>query len=534
MTPPLRKTLALRNSHFLGTKLRALRKRNRLTLEELSGRCIQLDAHSAPSVSYLSMIESGKRVPSDGLLGLLSKVFQREPRWFLDGNAEDDAPAVEPRAGAAAAVPLEPSFLFSRELLQAAIPELLAQTGTTGRQFAHLLIRSHQEMSRNDFPDLERSAERIGERRFPLSAEDLLRLCRQHGLQIRWFERKPVLARDKDRELRSMVRSFYEAPRTIYLNRALEADPARLKFDLASYIGHKVLHEGDGLKSPHATGGEMGGSPEGKGGGGQVPVMSAQDVLHAWRDFECSFFAGALLAPKAPFRRFLMRESYRVEAGEKMELTPAVVMRRMTKVSPYPYWHFFDAYPPGYLRAVYRGNGIPLPWGNMAQVTDPCPNWAVFRMLNESRGPQRGSQISVLRDGERSLLYCCHSRRTNDMAGNAHVLSVGVDLAPALRSHGIDAEETVEAISDACLHHHGEARIPDTAAEAIRSAARVLNIAWIEDALANPARIICPRSTHCPRTGQCDHRDQAAASRAREITDVRNEILRQSGTSRRK
>ncbi len=101
--------------------------------------------------------------------------------------------------------------------------------------------------------------------------------------------------------------------------------------------------------------------------------MSAQDVLHAWRDFECSFFAGALLAPRVPFRRFLARERHRVEAGAKLELTPAVVMRRMTKVSPYPYWHFFDAYPPGYLRAVYRGNGIPLPWGNLAQVSDPCP-----------------------------------------------------------------------------------------------------------------------------------------------------------------
>jgi transcriptional regulator with XRE-family HTH domain len=519
-------TQHIRKTHFLGTKLRALRKRNGLTLEELSARCIQLDPPSAPSVSYLSMIESGKRVPSDELLGLLSRVFQREPRWFLDGNPEAEAPAFEPRAGAAAIVPLEPAFLFSRELLQAAIPELLAQTGTTGRQFAHLLIRSHQEMSRNDFPDLERSAESIGERRFPLSVDDLMRLCRQHGLTLRWFDRKPVLARDKDRELRSMVRSFFEAPRTVYLNRELQADPARLKFDLASHLGHKVLHEGDGLKSPHATGGEMGGSPE--GGAAITGGMSAQDVLHAWRDFECSFFAGALLAPKGPFRRFLMRESYRVEAGEKMELTPAVVMRRMTKVSPYPYWHFFDAYPPGYLRAVYRGNGIPLPWGNMAQVTDPCPNWAVFRMLNESRGPQRGSQISVLRDGERSLLYCCHSRRTNDMAGNPHVLSVGVDLAPALRSHGIDAEKTIGAISDACLHHHGEARIPEPAAEAIRAAARVLNIAWIEEALGSPARIICPRSTHCPRTGHCDG---AAASRAREITDVREEILRQSRRS---
>jgi hypothetical protein len=329
-----------------------------------------------------------------------------------------------------------------------------------------------------------------------------------------------VLARDKDRELRSMLRSFFESPRTVYLNRGLQADPARLKFDLASHLGHKVLHEGDGLKSAHATGGEMGGSPE--GGAGLAAGLNAQDVLHAWRDFECSFFAGALLCPKVPFRRFLTRESYRVEAGEKIELTPAVVMRRMTKVSPYPYWHFFDAYPPGYLRAVYRGNGIPLPWGNMAQVTDPCPQWAVFRMLNENRGADRGSQISVLRDGDQSLLYCCHSRRANDMAGNPHVLSVGIDLVPALRSHGVDAENIVASITGECLHHRGEARIPKAAAEAIGGAARVLNIAWVEDALSAPARIICPRSTNCPRTEHCNG---AGASRAREITDVREEIV---------
>jgi transcriptional regulator with XRE-family HTH domain len=507
-----------RKSHFLGTKLRALRKRNGLTLEELSARCIQLDSQCAPSVSYLSMIESGKRVPSEEVLALLSSLFQRDPRWFLDDNPETET-AIRQRAGGAAAVPLEPSFLFSKDLLQAAIPELLAQTGTTGRQFAHLLIRSHQEMSRNDFPDLERSAESVGARKFPLSTDDLMDLCRHHGLTLRWFDRKPVLARDKDRELRSMVRSFFESPRTVYLNRELQADPARLKFDLASHLGHKVLHDGDGLKSAHATGGEMGGSPE---GAGFAAGMNAQDVLHAWRDFECSFFAGALLCPKVPFRRFLTRESYRVEAGEKIELTPAVVMRRMTKVSPYPYWHFFDAYPPGYLRAVYRGNGIPLPWGNMAQVTDPCPNWAVFRMLNETRGNDRSSQISVLRDGDQSLLYCCHSRRTNDMAGNLHVLSVGIDLLPALRSHSVDAESILARVSDECLHHRGEGTIPKAAADAIRGAAKVLNIAWVEDALSRPARIICPRSTDCPRTQQCDG---AGASRAREITDVRKEIV---------
>ncbi|MEO8223748.1 MAG: DUF3612 domain-containing protein [Gammaproteobacteria bacterium] len=511
----------LRKSHFLGAKIRNLRKRNGLTLQDVSARCIQLDADVAPSVSYLSMIETGQRIPSSALLNLLASLFQKEPRWFLDENPEIEPPPRGKVAGGITRFPLEPGFLFSRELLEAAIPELLAQTGTTGRQFAHLLIRSYQEMSRNDFPDLERSAEEVGGRRFPLTVEDLVGLCKHHGVQIEWFDRKPLLARDNDRQVRSMVRSFFESPSTIYLNRQLQKDPARLKFDLASHLAHKVLHGGDGLKSAHATGGEMGGSPTGaeQSTGG----MNAQDVLFAWRDFECSFFAGALLCPKRPFRRFLTRENYRVSAGSKLELTPAVIMRRMTTVSPYRYWHFFDAYPPGFLRAVYRGNGIPLPWGNLAMVSDPCPRWAVFRMIEQARTSQPASQISVLIDGERSLLYCCHSVRTKDMAGNPHVLSVGVDLVPALESQGIDAAEVVASVGQACRRHAGQAAVPTQAAQAIRAVGRVLNIEWISAALDSPASVICPRSSACPRTPRCN--TTTPTSRAAEIADIRQEIL---------
>jgi len=506
-----------RKGHFLGAKLRTLRKRNGLTLEELSARCVQLDAGTAPSVSYLSMIEGGKRVPSEELLALIARVFQREPGWFLDESADSAAAVSEGNSGAVARIPLEPAFLFSKSVLQAAIPELLSQTGTTGRQFAHLLIRSHQEISRNDFPDLERAAESIGQRRFPVSADELLKLCKKHGLTIRWFDRKPLFARDKDGEVRSLLRSFFEAPRTVYLNRVLMSDKAPLAFDLASHIGHKVLHGGDGLKSPHATGGELGGSPH---GGSSTPDMQAQDVLHAWRDFECSLFADALLCPKVPFRRFLSSARHRVEPAVKLGLTTSVVMRRMTRVSLYPHWHFFDAYPPGYLRAVYRGNGIPLPWGNLAQVTDPCPNWAVFRMIDGQRA-ESGSQISVLKDGERSLLYCCHSVRTRDMADNVRVLSVGVDLAPALISNGIDPAPLIESLADECLKRR-EVRIPKLAVESISRIARVLNIAWIEEALERPVRMICPRANRCPRPDRCE---RGRPSRAREITDVQAEIL---------
>ena len=187
-----------------------------------------------------------------------------------------------------------------------------------------------------------------------------------------------------------------------------------------------------------------------------------------------------------PFRRFLIREAHNVSACHKFGVTPALVMRRMTAVSPYRHWHFFDAYPPGYLRAVYRGNGIPLPWGNMSLVSDPCPRWAVFRLLQTPDTPsvqKPKSQISVMQDGKRARLYCCHSLLTRDALDELHVLSVGVDLLPALEAQGFDGEAIVGVVAESCRRGGGDGAIPASAAAAIRAASQVLNISWIADAL---------------------------------------------------
>ena len=68
-----------RKAHFLGTKIKGLRKRNNLTLEDLSVRCVQIDPEAGPSVSYLSMIENGKRTPSQRLLEIIAEIFQKDP-----------------------------------------------------------------------------------------------------------------------------------------------------------------------------------------------------------------------------------------------------------------------------------------------------------------------------------------------------------------------------------------------------------------------------------------------------------------------
>ncbi len=512
-----------RKSHFLGTKIRSLRKRNNLTLEDLSVRCVQIDAEAGPSVSYLSMIENGKRTPSQRLLEIIAEIFQKDSNWFYDESLDEEAIDTAPEA-AVSGMPLEPGFLFSESLLQLAIPELLAQTGTSGRQFAHLLIRAHQEKSHNRFPDIERAAESAGQKHFPMRVDDIFRIARDVGLEIEWFDNTTF--KDKGyvaAPLNMLVRSFFDAPNKVYLNRLLEENPARLKYDLANHIGHMILHDGDGARSPNVSGGRVTGRRDDP----ESLNVDAKDILYAWRDFECSYFAAALLAPKTPFRQFLARNSYAIDSGDKAELTNTLVMRRMSSVSPYRHWHYFDAYPPGNLRAVYRGNGIPLPWGNMRMVLDPCQHWAVFKMLN-SRSKKPSAQISILISGDDKRLYCCESIGGKDAAGNSHVMCAGIDLAPALKAQGFDVANVIDQIESSCATGGGAAPIPAEPRRKLQIIGKILNIGWIHDGASKDASVICPRSSACPRDKPCLGR---RASRLRpQIDEIREQVLRQSDT----
>jgi hypothetical protein len=343
-------------------------------------------------------------------------------------------------------------------------------------------------------------------------------IAKHLGLEIRWFDKPPANDLGEDLPIKSLLRSFFDAPNTVYLNRALEKAPARLKFDLANQVAHKVLHDGDGARVPQISGGRNSTRPVDDG----TQNVDARDILYAWRDFECSYFAAALLAPKTPFRQFLARNSYAIDAGDKVDLTTTLVMRRMPSVSPYPHWHYFDAYPPGSFRAVYRGNGIPLPWGNMSMISDPCQHWAVFRMLH-SRSNKPASQISVLRAGDDKRLYCCQSIRSRDAAGNRHVLCAGVDLSPALESQGFDPASTIDMIESSCNANGGSGPIPAEARRQLGSIGRILNIGWIADGAQREATIICPRSSACPRDKHCLGKRPRAIKP--QIDEIRESVL---------
>ncbi len=83
------------------------------------------------------------------MLEVIAQVFRRTPYWFLDDESEQQAIAPDKgNRGGISGMALEPSFLFSNDILQIAIPEMLSQTGISGRQFAHLLIRKYREQSK--------------------------------------------------------------------------------------------------------------------------------------------------------------------------------------------------------------------------------------------------------------------------------------------------------------------------------------------------------------------------------------------------
>jgi len=106
-------------------------------------------------------------------------------------------------------------------------------------------------------------------------------ICEQHGLQVKWFDEEARAVCRRRRVDQVTIRSAGNGA-----GQPAFAQPGgRLKYELAFFIGHKVLHNGDGASRLTAP------CIRGRRGIELRAGMGAQDVLYAWRDFECSFFA---------------------------------------------------------------------------------------------------------------------------------------------------------------------------------------------------------------------------------------------------
>jgi hypothetical protein len=70
----------------------------------------------------------------------------------------------------------------------------------------------------------------------PLNLDAVMAICRKHGLEVKWFDgdgRKPGVAQ---------LRSRFEAPAIVWINKRLRNQEERLKYELAFLVGHKILH----------------------------------------------------------------------------------------------------------------------------------------------------------------------------------------------------------------------------------------------------------------------------------------------------
>ena len=479
-----------RNTHFLGSKIRAQRKSLGMTLEDLSIRCIQIDSDIAPSISYLSLIETGNRVPSEKLLKLFSDIFQKDLKWFLD-NSTDQKNKEKLLKYSFENIDFEPNFLFSKKLIKNAIPTILSHANMSGRQFAHILIRAYQEENYNQFPDIERTANEIGKNKLPLRELDILALVKKVGLKIKWFKKTPFkTVNDNGVHINSVIRSFYAKKNTIYINESLKKSN-RLKYDLALYIGHKVLHNGDGLISTHASGGEIGGSPNLIRNNSEK--IKQKDILYAWRDFECSFFAGALLCPKTSLKRYLSANAYDILSYKNLGVTPSVFMRRISVVSPYKYWYYFDVYSPGYLRALYRGNKIIMPWKNRMTSTDTYDQWSVFKALNKKDASKPFSEITITKDKDKININSSISIKVKDMSNEPHILCVGLDLEPAFKKQINNYDDFIYDLSESIKTTNKKNVLGERYANQIQKIARKLNIKWIGGGLENSINVINAR-----------------------------------------
>ena len=158
---------------------------------------------------------------------------------------------------------------------------------------------------------------------------------------------------------------------------------------------------------------------------------------------------------------------------------------------------------------------------------DPCQQWAVFRMLNESTIRKPITQLSLLVDGDFIRLYACISIRTKDASGNPHILSTGIDLIPSLEQQGVDIDNIIMEIKEP-LSKGRELMLNDTPfGQQILATSKILNIKWIADGLENPVKMICPRSSRCPRTKPCENRKELP-KRISWVNEIRNSIIEEN------
>lgn len=313
----------------LGLKVRALRAGRGWTLQQLAGR-------AGLAISYLSEIEKGKKYPKPEKLLALAAALELPFEELVSPRVAEELSPLGAFAGSdfLREFPFELFGLTASDLfgLVASDPQragaLLRTFGDIARRYdlevEHLLfaaLRSYQQLHGNYFAEIEAAAdrfradsgwsaeERLGER--PLRE----RLARRFGIAVELGE---LAARRELADLRSVFAAG--VPPTLHVHPRLT--PPQRAFAMAREIGYRVL----GLEERPLTG----------------TWLRARSFDEVFNNFRASYFAGALLLPRAPLlaelRRFFAAPRFRPRALAEMTrafgATPEMLFYRISQLAP--------------------------------------------------------------------------------------------------------------------------------------------------------------------------------------------------------
>jgi predicted transcriptional regulator/transcriptional regulator with XRE-family HTH domain len=422
----------------LGSKLRALRRRENLTQVELANRL-------GISASYLNLIENNKRPLTAPLLIQLAQLFQLDLHAFATSedsrlvadlleafgdpifdahgltNADLRELTVTSPNVARAVITLYRSYAAARESLTTMSERVSNGEGVAGVDASRLpseevsdLVQRHM----NHFPEMEEAAELLW-RRAELDADDFYRGLVRYLAAVHRIEVKITRVADE----RKAMRRFDPERGVIHISEVLP--PRSRRFQLAHQIGL--------ITQPHLLDRLT-----------RDEQLTTTESRALARVALANYFASALLMPYQPFLDAARAERYDIELlAHRFGASFEQVCHRLTTLrrpgaEGVPL-HFLRIDIAGNISKRFSGSGI-----RFARFAGACPRWNVHSAFM-TPGMIR-TQLSRMEDG---TVYFCIARTVRSDRGGynaphtVQAIGLGCDVKFArelVYSDGVDIE----------------------------------------------------------------------------------------------
>ncbi len=404
----------------LGSKVRALRRRNGLTQAKLA-------ENLGISTSYLNLIENNRRPLSASVLIKIAQLFQVDLQTFssdeegellsqlmevfgdpifdpyeLSGNDVRELASQNASVGRAV-LGMYRSYREARESMQSLASHLSdGRTGGPTMDAIHLPteeVSDFVQRNSNYFPDLEAGAEKIRQVA-NIEHEDLFTclsryLHDHHGIRVKI---------KKIGSMKGAIRRFDKNKRILYLSEVLRRGSRN--FQLAHQIG--LMTQGDTLTRLS-----------------QNEILTNADSRALCRVALANYFAGAVLMPYQEFLDAARAERYDIELlGHRFRTSFEQVCHRLTSLrrkgaEGVPF-HLVRIDIAGNISKRFTASGL-----RFARYNAACPRWNVHKAFT-TPGMIR-VQLSTMPDGRN--FFCIARTLEKSVSGyrsEHHVQAIGM------------------------------------------------------------------------------------------------------------